>query len=110
SHHDDARLTREGSVMGTPSYMAPEIARGQRGEAQPAADPYALRAVLYELLTGRTPFEGPPAAVLHQVIHDSPPKPSEFRKDLPPDLEAVCLKAMARRPGERYVTCAALAD
>jgi WD40 repeat protein/tRNA A-37 threonylcarbamoyl transferase component Bud32 len=110
SHHDDARLTREGSVMGTPSYMAPEIARGHRGEAQPAADQYALGVVLYELLTGRTPFEGPPAAVLHQVIHESPPKPSEFRKDLPPDLEAVCLKAMARRPGERYVTCAALAD
>jgi WD40 repeat protein/tRNA A-37 threonylcarbamoyl transferase component Bud32 len=108
--HDDSRLTRAGTVMGTPAYMAPEVARGQHGEAQPASDQYALGVVLYELLTGRTPFEGPLAAVLHRVVNESPPKPSEFRKDLPTDLEAVCLKAMSRRPGDRYVTCAAMAD
>ncbi len=108
--HDSARLTRAGSVMGTPSYMAPEIARGQRGEAKPAADQFALGVVLFELLTGRTPFEGPPAAVLHQVATEPIPSPAEFRKDLPTDLGAICMKALAKEPRDRYVTCQALAD
>lgn len=108
--HDSSRLTRAGSVMGTPSYMAPEIARGLKGEAKPAADQYALGVVLYELVTGRTPFEGPPAAVLHQAINEPPPNPSEFRKDLPKDLQTICLKALAKDPADRYVTCQAMAD
>lgn len=108
--HDSSRLTRAGSVMGTPSYMAPEIAGGLKGEAKPAADQYALGVVLFELVTGRTPFEGPPAAVLHQAINNAPPNPIEFRKDLPKDLQTICLKAMAKDPAERYVTCQALAD
>lgn len=108
--HDDSRLTRAGSIMGTPSYMAPEIAGGLKGEAKPAADQYALGVVLYELVTGRTPFEGPPAAVLHQAINNTPPNPKEFRKDLPKDLETICLKALAKDPQDRYVTCQALAD
>jgi WD40 repeat protein len=110
SEHDDSRLTRAGAVMGTPSYMAPEIAGGLKGEAKPAADQYALGVVLFELLTGRTPFEGPPAAVLHQVMNDPAPSPKQFRKDLPADLETICRRAMAKDPADRYVTCFALAE
>ena len=71
---DDGKLTNDGAVMGTPSYMAPEQARGQQGEAKPAADQYSLGVVLYELLTGRTPFAGTVAIILHNQIH-VPPEP-----------------------------------
>jgi len=65
---------------------------------------------LYELLTGRTPFEGPPQVVLYSVINDTPPPPRKLRRDVPLDLETICLKAMAREPGRRYKDCQALAD
>ncbi len=104
------KLTNEGAILGTPAYMAPEQAAGQRGEARPASDQYALGVVLYELLTGRTPFEGPPSIVLYHALHTEPPPPRSLRPVLPRDLETVCLKAMARRPADRYPDCQALAD
>ena len=70
-----ARLTNDGAVMGTPAYMAPEQAKGQQGEPQPAADQYAAGVVLYELLTGRVPFTGPLPVVMHNVIHMEPDAP-----------------------------------
>jgi WD40 repeat protein/predicted Ser/Thr protein kinase len=111
SRQDTAdRLTHDGAILGTPAYMAPELAGGQQGEAKPAGDQYALGVVLYELLTGRLPFEGPPAIVLHNVLTRDPDSPRKLRPSVPRDLETVCLKAMAKRPEERYGNCQELAD
>jgi eukaryotic-like serine/threonine-protein kinase len=107
---DEARLTNDGDVMGTPSYMAPEQARGQEGEAKAASDQYSAGVVLYELMTGRVPFEGPPAIVIHNQIHTQPDRPTKFRRKIPKDLETICLKAMAKGPEERYRSCGALAN
>ena len=106
---DEARITNDGTILGTPSYMAPEQARGQQGEAQPAADQYSAGVVLYELLTGRVPFEGSPAVVIHNQVHAEPDRPTKWRRDIPRDLETICLKALAKNPEERYRSCGALA-
>ena len=106
---DDARMTRDGTVMGTPAYMSPEQARGESADVTPAADQYAVGVVLYELLTGRVPFRGPVASVMHNVIHSAPEPPRARRPEVPAELEAICLKAMAKRPEDRYASCAALA-
>ena len=107
---DQEKLTQDGAVLGTPAYMAPEQAGGQKGEAQPAGDQYALGSVLYELLTGHPPYEGLPVIVLHNVINTPIQRPRELRKDLPLDLEAICLKALAKKPEDRYPGCQDLAD
>jgi WD40 repeat protein/tRNA A-37 threonylcarbamoyl transferase component Bud32 len=106
----ESRLTSDGAVMGTPSYMAPEQAKGDTANVGPAADQYACGVVLYELLTGKTPFAGPVPVVLHNQIHTDPDPPGKLRASLPKDLETVCLKAMSKRPEDRYADCQALAD
>jgi eukaryotic-like serine/threonine-protein kinase len=107
---EESRLTNEGAILGTPSYMAPEIAAGQNGEAQASVDQYAAGVVLYEMMTGRVPYEGPPAIILHNVIHTPAEAPSKIRKGVPRDLETICLKAMAKQPADRYPSCQELAD
>jgi len=104
-----ARLTGAGSLLGTPAYMAPEQATGDPAAVGPLCDVYGLGAILYELLTGRPPFEGPVAAVLGQVMTRAPEPPSRHRPDVDRRLEAVCLKAMARRPQDRYASMAEFA-
>jgi WD40 repeat protein len=104
------RLTHDGAIMGTPAYMAPEQAAGQQGEAQPAGDQYSLGVVLYELLCGQVPFEGPPQIVLFNAINQEPPAPRSVKPQIPADLETVCLKAMAKRPQDRYADCQELAN
>jgi formylglycine-generating enzyme required for sulfatase activity/predicted Ser/Thr protein kinase len=110
SQEGGEKLTRAGAILGTPAYMAPEQAAGQQGEAKPAVDQYALGVVLYELLTGLTPFAGPPAVVLYNAVHTPPERPRQRRPDIPEELEAICLKAMAKKPEDRYASCQALSD
>jgi Protein kinase domain len=98
------RLTRVGLVVGTPVYMSPEQATGNLETIGPGCDIYSLGVIMYELLTGRVPFEGPEAFVLGQILLVEPPPPSTYRPDLDPQLEAICLKAIAKSLAKRYAT------
>jgi tetratricopeptide (TPR) repeat protein len=103
--------TQTGSILGTPSYMAPEQAGGKTKEIGPLADVYALGAMLYELLTGKPPFRGKtPLEVLHRVVAEEPVPPSRVRPRTPRDLETICLKCLQKEPRRRYATAGALAE
>ncbi|HUY36584.1 MAG TPA: serine/threonine-protein kinase, partial [Pirellulales bacterium] len=107
---DDSRQTRTGVLLGTPSYMAPEQAAGRAVDVGPATDVYGLGAVLYELLVGRPPFRGAnDLETLRLVGAAELVTPSALRRQLPRDLEAICLKALAPSPADRYAAAAALA-
>ena len=104
-------VTQAGTVLGTPAYMSPEQAAGNLDELGPASDVYSLGATLYHLLTGRVPFEDRDVSrVLEQVREGRFPAPRALDGSVPAALEAICLKAMARRPADRYLSARALAD
>jgi hypothetical protein len=105
----DIRLTQTGTLLGTPAYMAPEQIAGDSAAMGPSCDIYSLGVILYELLAGRLPFQGNLEALIGQILLDDPPPPSQFRPDLDAGLEAICLKALAKKPADRYGTMSAFA-
>jgi tetratricopeptide (TPR) repeat protein len=106
----DAGFTISGQVLGTPAYMPPEQAEGAVEAIGPGADIYSLGVILYELLTGQRPFQGSTSQVLHQVVHQEPPPPRQWRPDLDARLEAICLQAMAKRIEHRLPSMAEFAE
>jgi tetratricopeptide (TPR) repeat protein/tRNA A-37 threonylcarbamoyl transferase component Bud32 len=106
-----SNLTEPGRIMGTPEYMSPEQAEGRIADIGPATDIYALGIILYQMLTGQTPFRGDTVmTVLRRVLEEEPAAPRVHNAKLPRDLETICLKCLEKDPNGRYATAAALAD
>jgi eukaryotic-like serine/threonine-protein kinase len=105
---DSEHLTQAGTVLGTPAYMAPEQAAGET--AVPASDQYGLGVILYELLTGQRPFEGPVHVLLYHAVHTEPPPPRGIDPHIPEELDRVCLRSLAKCPQDRFASCQDLAD
>jgi PAS domain S-box-containing protein len=107
----DAGLTVQGEIVGTPAYMAPEQAQGRLDQIDQRTDIYGLGSILYEILTGRPPFDGSTTLeALRKAMRGDPPPPRELCPDVPPALEEACLKALAKDPGQRYARAEDLAS
>jgi eukaryotic-like serine/threonine-protein kinase len=103
--HDANSVTQTAAVIGTAQYLSPEQARGEKVDAR--SDVYSLGCVLYEILTGEPPFVGDsPVAVAYQHVREDPTPPSRRHEGIPPELDAVVLKALAKNPDNRYQTAA----
>src|SRR5262249_49612764 len=108
---EDQGRTGGGSILGTPGYMAPEQAAGRAEDVGAPTDGYALGGIRYGLLTGQVPFVGRSVLETLDQVRTQPPRPpTELRPDVPPALEAVCLRCLAKAPADRYPTAQALAD
>ncbi|MEZ6188164.1 MAG: serine/threonine-protein kinase [Planctomycetota bacterium] len=110
SERDANTLTATGQAVGTPSYMAPEQAAGEREQLGPATDVYGLGATLYHLMLGRPPFQGGTLDVMRRVLTDAPVPPRKLRESIPPQLEAICLRCLEKEPQARFPSAIALAD
>jgi urea transport system substrate-binding protein len=104
------RVTRPGTVLGTPAYMAPEQAARTDRQVGPATDIYGLGVLLYQVLTGAPPFQADTDwETLQAVVHQPPQPPSQIRADCPPALEEICLRCLQKSPSDRYPSAEALA-
>jgi eukaryotic-like serine/threonine-protein kinase len=107
----DSSQTKSGTLMGSPSYMSPEQARGETREIGTLSDLYSLGAILYELLTGRPPFVGPTVLETIMLVRNQEPvPPTRLQPKCPRDLETICLKCLQKEPSQRYSSCQKLAD
>jgi len=102
---ESSTMTQAGTVLGTPAYMSPEQFRGEPVDHR--TDLYSAGVVLYQLLTGDRPFEGTFSAIMHKALNVEPPKPSEISLSVPPALDGVVARAMAKRPQARFASAAA---
>jgi len=108
AHVADSNLTQDGAMIGTPHYMSPEQFMGQKVDGR--SDLFSVAIILYELLTGEKPFSGEAlSTVMHHVIKTTPAAPSELNVNVPPALDAVVLKALAKRPAQRFIDGRAMA-
>jgi len=108
---DDSGLTASGATLGTPSYMSPEQAAGNRRKVNRTSDVYSLGAILYALLTGKPPFRKETVVeTMFDVIHTDPTPPRTINSAVDRDLDTICLKCLQKRPGRRYQTARELAE
>ncbi len=106
----EVELTQTGAVFGSPAYMAPEQVEARHHEIGPATDVYALGIILYVMVTGHRPFEGSAASIFGQIVSRTPAPPSSLRRDLPAEIDEICLKAIAKAPAERHASAADFAE
>lgn len=98
----------EGQLIGTPAYMPPEQATGDRGNVGPASDLYSVGVILFEMLTGERPFRGNREIVLQKLLSVDPPRPRQFNRNVPKDLETICLRCLEKKPVNRPASAEAL--
>lgn len=110
SRPGEERLTQSGLALGTPAYMSPEQVKGELDSVGASSDIYSLGVIMYELLTGKLPFQGSVRSLLANILTQEPASPSSIRQDIDLELERICLKAMAKATEDRYASMTELAD